>query len=180
MRGKQQPSAKWDACRGATLIDLMVTVTILGILTAVAVRIGDSDELEIDAAARTIASDMLTAQALAIETRVPIGLWLDTTQQRGWFVLGNGSTPAAAETPLRARTDLTSAEVDRLLAARAGSDNGFGSTQLVSANFGGGPQVTFGVDGTPTTGGLVQLGRRGLWLRVRVQDGTGRIRITGP
>jgi hypothetical protein len=89
-------------------------------------------------------------------------------------------TPASAETALRARTDLTSTEVDRLLAARAGSEDGFGSTRLVSANFGGGPQVRFGVDGTPANGGLVQLGRRGLWLRVRVQDGTGRIRITGP
>lgn len=165
---------------GATLLDLLLVVTILGIVTAVAVRATDDDDLQLDAAARAIAADLQEAQALAIETRTAVGLRFDVANARTWFVLDQGDRPAAAKAALSADPSLDPGDVSRLLAARSRGDDGFAPVRIAAADFGGNPQVTFLADGTPRDGGAAELRLGELWLRVRVQAGTGRIAVTAP
>ena len=175
----------WDeraraAASGVALIDLMLVVTILGILTAVAVQTTDSDELALDATVRALAADLHEAQTLAIQTRIPFGLKFDVARNRCEFALASGNTPVAEKAALRLRTDVSSAEVDRLLAARASGEDGFAAGTLTEAAFGGQPLLVFQADGSPVADGLVQVDLDRSWLRIRVQAVTGRITVTGP
>ncbi len=166
--------------RGATLLDLLLVVVILGILSAVAVQTLDTDELALDAAARATAADLQRAQSLAIETRIPFGVHFDTAANRSRFVLASGSTARAAEASLRMTPGLTATDVERLLDAHTSGDPAFAHVTLQAANFAGGSQVLFGADGSPSSDGLVEFRLGGRWLRVRVQDASGRITITAP
>lgn len=166
--------------RGATLLDLILVVVILGILSAIAVQTLDSDELALDAAARATAADVQRAQSLAIETRIPFGIQFDTATNSSRFVLAGGSTARAAEASLRATAGLTAIDVERLLDARTSGDPEFARVTLQTASFAGTSRLVFGADGSPSSDGLVEFRLGGRWLRVRVQDASGRITITAP
>ncbi|MBK8974944.1 MAG: hypothetical protein IPM29_03380 [Planctomycetes bacterium] len=165
---------------GFGLIDLLLVVTILGILAAVAIPALRSDDLVLDAAARAVEADLQEARGLAIDTAEPLGVRFDPGQNRYWFVLADGQTPRAAESALRARTDLTAADVGRLLEARTNGEAGLAPAVLGTVDFAGGKDVIFDPDGSARVGGLAELSLAGGWLRVRVQGGTGRIVITAP
>jgi prepilin-type N-terminal cleavage/methylation domain-containing protein len=164
--------------RGWTMVELMLVVVILGIVSAIAVQTLDTDELALDATARATAADLQRAQSLAIETRITFGVRFDTGNNSSRFVLGGGATARSAETSLRAT--LTAAEVERLLEARASGDPAFGRVTLQTASFAGTSQILFRPDGSPSSDGLVEFRHGGKWLRVRVQDASGRITITAP
>lgn len=175
-----RPPGESGGMAGATLLDLLLVVTILGIVTAVGVRTLDDDELLLDAAARAIAADLQEAQALAVETRTAVGLWFDTTRHRTWFVLRNGERPAAVADTLAASGTLSGQEVQRLVAAQSRGDTGFGPVRVATADFGGTTQMTFLADGSPRDSGVTELALGERWLRVRVQAATGRITVTAP
>jgi len=162
------------------LLDLLLVVTILGIVTAVAVRSQEDDDLQLEAAARGVAADLLQAQELAIATQLAVGLWFDTTSHRSWFVLRDGTTPTAAAATLRADSSLDQDEVERLLAASSRGDAGLSPVTIASADFGGRSMATFLADGSPRDAGVVELRRDRRWLRVRVQGATGRVTVTAP
>lgn len=165
--------------RGIALVDLLLVVAILGIVSAIAVRAPDDPGLHLDAAARELAADLSTAQALALSTRTALGVRFDTAAGTARFALGNGVRPVDAEATLRAGA-LTATEVERLLAARARGDRGWPRVRIASADFGGAAQATFEPDGSVRDGGMVELRAGGTWLRVRVQAGSGRIVVTAP
>jgi prepilin-type N-terminal cleavage/methylation domain-containing protein len=165
---------------GWTIVELMLVVVILGIVSAIAVQTLDTDELALDAAARATAADLQRAQSLAIETRVAFGVRFDTGNNSSRFVLATGSTARSAETSLRATPGLTASDVERLLDARTSGDPDFGRVTLSAASFAGTSQITFRPDGSPSSDGLVEFRHGGQWLRVRVQDASGRITITAP
>lgn len=167
-------------CRGIALLDLLMVLAILGIVAAVAVRNQTSPELQLDAAARGIAADLLTAQQLAMETRTPFGLQMDVANHRTHFVLGNGAKPAGAAAAMRASGTLTDTEIGRLLAATARGEQGLGSVQIAGADFGGIAVAVFDADGSARDGGGVELRCDGSWLRVRLQAATGRVTVTAP
>lgn len=166
--------------RGIALLDLLLVVTILGIVTAIAVRANDDDDLQLEAAARGVAADLLQAQELAIATQLAVGLWFDTSSHRTWFVLRDGTTPTAAAATLRADADLDRNEVERLLAAQSRGEAGLAPVTVHSADFGGRAMATFLADGSPRDAGVVELRRGSSWLRVRVQAATGRVTVTAP
>lgn len=165
---------------GLGLVDVMLVVTILGILAAVAAPMMRGGDLALDQAARMLAADLREAQALAIETRQPLGVRFEPAQNRYRFILADGRTPREAEATLRATPGLAAAEVERLLEARTWGDPALAEARLGSAVFGPGSDLIFDADGTPRQSGLVDLTGDGSWLRLRVQTGTGRIAITGP
>ena len=171
-RGRAHGDSGW------TIIELMLVVVILGIVSAIAVQTLDTDELALDAAARATAADLQCAQSLAIETRVAFGVRFDTAGNSSRFVLGTGSTAKGAETSLRA--SVAASDVERLLEARASGDPDFGRVTLTMANFTGASLIVFRPDGSPSSDGLVEFRHGGSWLRVRVQDASGRITITAP
>lgn len=166
--------------RGVALLDLLLVVTILGIVTAIAVRSQDDEGLQLEAAARGVAADLLQAQELAIATQVAVGLWFDTSSHRTWFVLRDGTTPSASAAVLRADANLDRNEVERLLAATSRGDSGLAPVTIQSADFGGRPMATFLVDGSPRDAGTVELRIGRSWLRVRVQAASGRVTVTAP
>lgn len=177
----RRPSARAPHQRGIALLDLLLVVTILGIVTAIAVRAQDEDEdLQLEAAARGVAADLLQAQELAIATRVAVGLWFDTSGHRTWFVLRDGTTPTAAAATLRGDADLDRNQVERLLAARSRGEGGLSPVTVHSADFGGRTMATFLADGSPRDAGVVELRRGRTWLRVRVQAASGRVTVTAP
>lgn len=176
----RQPRRGAPHQRGIALLDLLLVVTILGIVTAIAVRAQDDDDLQLEAAARGVAADLLQAQELAIATQLAVGLWFDTSGHRTWFVLRDGTTPTAAAATLRGDTNLDRNEVERLLAAQSRGEGGLSPVTVHSADFGGRTMATFLADGSPRDAGVVELRRGRTWLRVRVQAASGRVTVTAP
>lgn len=177
---RRQPRRGAPQQRGIALLDLLLVVTILGIVTAIAVRAQDDDDLQLEAATRGVAADLLQAQELAIATQLAVGLRFDTSSHRTWFVLGDGSTPTAAAATLRADTSLDQDAVERLLAAKSRGDGGLAPVTIQSADFGGRTMATFLADGSPRDAGTVELRRGRSWLRVRLQAASGRVTVTAP
>lgn len=163
-----------------TLIDLMLVVTILGIIAAVAVQTFDTDEMRLDAMARAIVADMYRSQSLAIRTNVAIGVDFDKANNRSKFVLADGSAPADKEAELKAMPSADAAEIDDLVAAKTNGAAAYDGAKLTAADFASATRVVFQSDGRPAAGGYVEVTLNGKWLRIRVQDATGRISITGP
>ena len=165
--------------RGFTLVELLLVLTILGILAGGAVTMRNTDAHELDATARQVAADLLQAQQLAIAHRLPIGLSFDDDFTGPTFVLADGTALADAETTLRARSDLDSQAVDRLLVQSPRTASGLGPATAV-AGFGGSDLVVFAADGTPSAGGTVQLTLGKSVLNVRCAPVTGRVAVTAP
>lgn len=164
---------------GFGLIDVLLTVTILGILAGVGVSMLENEEFALDAAARAVAADMLVAQQLAIETRTPLGLAIDPATDTTWFVLGDGTKIPAGEAALRAST-LSAREVERLLALRSRGEAGFAGIVVSRSSFGGGNYVVFETDGSPRASGACEVARGATWLRVHCQAASGRVTVTAP
>lgn len=165
--------------RGFALMDVLLTVTILGILSAVAVRTLDTEEWDLDATARAITADLMAAQTLALETGVPLGVEFEKGTNRWYFILANGDTLPASAAALRASPTVAKADAERLAVARTRGDTGLGNVvldpQFASAN-----RVIFATDGSTAATGYVQVTSGRTWLRVRVQEATGRVTVTAP
>lgn len=87
--------------RGFTLVEMLVTVTIMAIAAAVAIpAIGSSqDSVRVPGAARQVMSDMLLAQSTAIMTQQPVYVFIlkDSANNNCYTALtfASGVTPAA-------------------------------------------------------------------------------------
>ncbi|MFY9341116.1 MAG: hypothetical protein WAT39_01415 [Planctomycetota bacterium] len=165
---------------GFSLLDVLLAVVICGIVAGAGVAMFDDDDSGLDAAARAIAADLLTAQQLAIETRTAFGLAADPTSATTWFVLGDGTPAAKAAAALAASPSLSVAEAGRLVAARARGEGGFGRVRIARSDFGGSPRAIFEVDGSPRATGYVEVALGSAWLRVHCQAASGRITVTAP
>jgi len=176
----KHPSRPAARCSGFTLVDLMLVVAILGIMTAMAVQTFDTDEMAVDSMARAIVADLYESQTLAIRTAVPVGVAFDEAANTSTFVLADGSEPADKATELKAQPGADAAEIDDLVAARPNGADDYGRPKMTKVDFASDTKVVFRTDGTPQAGGYVEVALNGKWLRIRVQDATGRITITGP
>ena len=159
---------------------MMLVVTILGIVTAAAVQTFDTDEMALDAMARAIVADMYRSQSLAIRTNVPVGVDFDKSTNTSKFVLADGSEPATKETELKAMPNADVLEIDDLVSARPIGAATYERARMATVDFAGDTKVVFAADGRAVAAGYVHIGLNGKWLRIRVQDATGRITITGP
>ncbi|MEM7205150.1 MAG: hypothetical protein AAF628_33155 [Planctomycetota bacterium] len=164
---------------GLGVVDLLLTIAILSIITAIAVPSFDATEQQVDRAARALVADALEAQSLAVATGVPLGLRFEVESNRYSFVLDSGVTPQAGVAALQGNPDLSNVEVRRLLEARSSGEPVEGAV-LTAADFGGAADLVFGVDGIPQIDGSVDLRAGAARLRVRVQAATGRVTITVP
>ena len=156
-------------CRaGYTLIEVLIVVTILGIVSAVVVpQMLAAGTLGVQAAARIIVADILFAQNDAI------------AQQRVRKVVFD---------PDNERYSLTD-ENDAVLSVnwKNGSANNyvvdftaderFQGVVIVSADFGGSSTLEFDALGGPTNGGTVEIEFQGKRYRVTVASFTGRVTV---
>ena len=160
---------------GFSLVELIIVITIMGILAWVAYpRLTATSEIKLDAAARRVAADLRYAQNRSIGTRVVHGLLFDaSTESYKVFAPTPGTTavdPADRAKPL---------SVDFTRRAE------FQGVAIVSASFGTTPGVKFDYFGVPrdTVGtDLVAAGRVVLMcgaLRdtVEVTPGTGKVTV---
>ncbi len=165
---------------GFTLIELLLVMLILGIVAGMAVSNVDHSELELETAAKQLAADLVTAQGLAIKSRLPVGLAADVKTSTTQFVLADGTPIAGAEARLRGLGTLTDLAVERLLGARPHGSAGFARIRIAAADFAGSPNLVFAADGTPSAGGSIQLVLGGKSLQVRCAPSSGRIAVTAP
>ena len=159
--------------RGFTLTELVIGITILGILAWVAYpQITAKDEIKLDAAARRLASDLRYAQSRAIGTRMVHGLLFEPALSRYTVFAPNVASPVTdpADRARPLRVDYT-------------RRTEFQGVAITSASFGTTPGVTFDYFGVPrdsagtdlTIAGRVILTYQGLSDTVDVTPGTGKV-----
>ncbi len=155
------------ARRGAafTLLELIVVVVIMAIVAAVAVpmAIGTGD-LQVISACRLIATDLQYAQNVAITHQEEVTAAFSPSTES--YSLSNESGPLIHPMTKEAYT------VDFR------SRDGFHDLDIVSADFGGSPSVTFEDLGAPDEAGAIQVQSGPHLYRIDVAAATGKVTVT--
>lgn len=160
--------------RAYTLVELLITITVLGIAAAVAVpMMGNSGVLRVQAAVRTLVADLSAAQSDAIALQQGRAVAFDLANNRWSIVAVRGTTLNAA--------------TDTLQTTSLGTNNSdFGGAALSNASFGTGQTLIFDEMGSPVTTpggttpadtGFVTIRGGGQLFRVNIEAYTGRIFI---
>ena len=148
-----------------TLVEILVVLVVLAIIAAVvgpyAVGTGD---LAAISAARMLACDLQYAQDSAITTQLPVTVTFVASGES--YELRNASGVLIHPMSKSAYT------------VNFSTQRGFGNLDLVSADFGGGPTVTFDELGSPDNGGSVTLQAGPHVYRVDVASATGKVTVT--
>ena len=164
-----------SGARGFTLVELVLVITILGILALVAVPSRNpADEVSLRAAARRLASDLRYAQGQSIARRVRHGVRFDLGE-KSYAVVATGRGEPIEDPAARGHA---------LEVSFANTASAHGVT-LVSASFNGLPEVSFDYFGVPgdvsarelRRPGLVVLASGGLTATVEVAPGTGKVTV---
>ncbi len=161
------------SARGFTLTELIVIMSILGILSWLAFpKMSAMDEIKLDTAARRMAADLRYAQSLAISKRVIHGILFNPALEKYTVFAPTTGTPITDPAD-RARTMVvdytTRTEFKGVLIQSAT----FGTTPGVSFDYFGVPRDTAGVDLAAT--GLVVLSYQGMNDTVFVAPQTGMV-----
>ncbi|HYQ89880.1 MAG TPA: GspH/FimT family pseudopilin [Candidatus Binatia bacterium] len=161
--------------RGFSLTELIVILSILGILSWIAYpKMSAMDEIKLDAAARRLAGDLRYAQSLAMSRRVIHGILFDPALEKYTVFAPNASTPITDPAD-RARTmivDYTSRTEFRGVLVQTAA---FGTTPGVTFDYFGVPRDTAGVDLSST--GTVVLSYQGQTDTVFVAPQTGMVTV---
>ncbi len=161
--------------RGFSLTELIVILSILGILSWIAYpKMSAMDEIKLDAAARRLAGDLRYAQSLAMSRRVIHGILFDPALEKYTVFAPNASTPITDPAD-RARTmivDYTSRTEFRGVLVQSAA---FGTTPGVTFDYFGVPRDTAGVDLSST--GTVVLSYQGQTDTVFVAPQTGMVTV---
>lgn len=136
-----QHSSSHRVCRGFTLVEILVVVTILGIIGAVVgVQLGSRGDLQVDSAARTLSANVQYAQSLAIARGTPHYLFVDSEAVTVSTLADDGSWVPVTH-PVD-KTDLT------IAFGVTGTSGGEG-VSLDSFSFDGGDVFGFDASGEP-------------------------------
>ncbi len=161
--------------RGFSLTELIVIISILGILSWVAYpKMAAMDEIKLDAAARRLAGDLRYAQSLAMSRRVIHGVLFDPALEKYTVFAPNAASPITDPAD-RARTlsvDYTSRTEFRGVLVQTAT---FGTTPGVTFDYFGVPRDTAGVD--LTSAGSVVLSYQGQNDTVFVAPQTGMVTV---
>lgn len=156
--------------RGFTLVEILVTLAIMGIATAVVVpSMMSAGQMSVQAAARMVIADLLVAQNDAVAAqrhrrvifepslnryRLTDGLGINIHQN--WKAHGGGGSEYIVDFTL---------------------DGRFRGVQIESATFGSDSFIEFDELGTPDKGGRVILASQGGRFQVNVGNLTGRVTV---
>jgi prepilin-type N-terminal cleavage/methylation domain-containing protein len=152
--------------RAFTLMEVLVVVVILGIAAAVVVpQIGKPGTLTVQAAARSIVSDILTAQNESVARHASYTVSFDPTGNSYKIVDAGGTTLAATwKTNGVYETDF---DIDRR----------FEGVRISAADFSGKKTLSFDELGSPSSGGTVDVTASGISYRITVSPFTGRVTV---
>jgi prepilin-type N-terminal cleavage/methylation domain-containing protein len=163
------------AARGFTLIELVLMLSILGILAMLAVPEQNLfHEVKLRSAARRLVSDLRYAQSRTMASRVVHHVNFDPVGERYTVTAPDRTTPVADP-----------ADRGRALGMDYAQDGEFRGVSIASVSFGGRPEVSFDTMGVPrtaagtelTTPGRVVLAYEGLIVTVEVAPGTGKAKL---
>lgn len=163
------------SARGFTLVELVIVITILGLLVVVAVpNRSATDEVSLRAASRRLASDLRYAQGQSIARRIRHGVRFELAEKR-YAVVATGRGEPVEDPGARGHA---------LVVSFKDPSAAHGVT-LVSASFDGSPEVSFDSFGVPSNlagreirrAGLVVLACGGMTSTVEVAPGTGKVTV---
>lgn len=168
MPSRDQPTSRPPRPHAYTLIEVLVTVTILGIAAAIVVpSMLQGGTLGVQAAARTVVADLLWAQNDAIADQADRRVVFDVPNQNYRIADASGDTLYVAWKSGSAQNyvvDFT-------------DDHRFAGVELISADFAGASEITFDDLGAPSQGGEIQLRFNNDTYRVSVAPFTGRVTV---
>jgi len=148
-----------------TLVELLVVLVILAIAAAIIVpSVRGLGDLAATSAARTIATDLQYAQNASITFQLPVTVSFDVSGET--YTLSNESGPLIHPMSKSAYTVGFSGQ------------EGFENLDIVSANFSGGPAVTFDELGAPDSAGTVVVRSGRYAYRIDVAAATGKVTVT--
>ncbi len=161
--------------RGFTFVELVVVITILGILAWIAFpNFSGYSDIKLDAAARRVAADLRYAQNRAMGKRMIHGLLFEPSAARYTVFAPDAATPVLdpgdRNRPLVIDFD-TKAEYQGVAISSAT----FGSTSGVTFDYFGVPRDTSGTDLAAT--GRVVLTYQGQADTIEVAPGTGKVSV---
>ncbi|HET9941400.1 MAG TPA: prepilin-type N-terminal cleavage/methylation domain-containing protein [Candidatus Eisenbacteria bacterium] len=163
------------AARGFTLVELVLIISILGLLVVIAVPDRSAvDEVSLRSAARRLASDLRYAQGQSIARRIRHGVRFEPAEKR-YEVVATGRGEPIEDPGARGHA---------LVVSFKDPSVAHGVT-LVSASFDGAPEVSFDYFGVPSNiagreirrPGLVVLACGGMTSSVEIAPGTGKVTV---
>jgi len=163
------------AARGFTLVELVIAISILGLLVVVALpNRSATNEVSLRAASRRLASDLRYAQGQSIARRIRHGVRFDLVDKR-YEVVATGRGEPIEDPGARGKA---------LVVSFKDPSAAHGVT-LVSASFDGAPEVSFDSFGVPSNvagreirrPGLVVLACGGMRSTVEIAPGTGKVTV---
>ena len=168
-----------------TLIEVLVVVVILGILGAVVVpSLLTAGEMGVQAAARSVVSDLLVAQNEAVAAQAERTVHFDIVNDRYGVFDENNQIVRKAYLPVvensldyENNTITGDAARGKNFITDFRTNRNFRDVELLDANFAGAPRVTFDALGSPLEGGYVDLLFDRRVLRVEVAPYTGRLTV---
>lgn len=182
--------------RGLTLIELLVTVTVLSIAVALVIpSVSQTGVLRVQAAVRTVASDIANAQteAMAYQTRRALYFGAVASDDGAKYEAGNGYVvvePTGETLGIDSLQDyvLFMPEEQGRPFVRDFSDSRFGGAQIVEAEFNGEPYLVFDELGGPLSslgslepgsGGTITIEalQYGIAYEISVEGMTGRVDV---
>ncbi len=153
---------------GYTLVEVLIVVTILGIVSAVVVpNMLTAGTLGVQAAARMTVADILFAQNDAIAQQNIRKVVFDPDNERYTLTDENDNVLSVAWK----NGSANNYEVDFT------TDDRFQGVVIVSADFAGSSTLEFDALGGPTNGGTVVIEFQGRQYRVTVASFTGRVTV---
>jgi len=147
------------------LVEILVVLVVMGIAAAIIVpRVSTMGDIQVASVARTILANMQYAQNEAIVTQRPTTVTFDTTRHEYELTDVDGVV-------------LTHPVTKASFVVAFPGTRGTEKVRIVSANFGGTPQVTFDSLGSPDNGGEVSVEADGHTYRIIVAPVTGKISV---
>lgn len=154
--------------RGFTLVEILVTLTVIGIAAGIVVpSLLSSESLVIQAATRSIVADILTAQNEAVAHEAARVVVFNVPNNSYELTDGNGNVLTTPWTDGGSGKDVMNLS----------NDPRFQGVHLVKADFGGSSSLRFGVLGSPTSGGTVDLSFNQWKYQITVAPFTGRVTV---
>ena len=170
-----RPPASNRAARGFTLVELVLIISILGLLVVIAVPDRSAvDEVSLRSAARRLASDLRYAQGQSIARRIRHGVRFELAEKR-YEVVATGRGEPIEDPGARGHALVVSFK----------EPSAAHGVTLVSASFDGAPEVSFDSFGVPSNvagreirrPGIVVLACGGMTSSIEVAPGTGKVTV---
>jgi prepilin-type N-terminal cleavage/methylation domain-containing protein len=155
--------------RGYTLVEVLLVVTILGIVSAMVVpSMLTAGSMGVQAAARIIVADLLYAQNEAVAQQANRSVTFDLANNR--YQLTDETGTVLTESWISGTAENYVVDFSR--------DSRFQGVSLLEVDFDGGNTIAFDDLGGPSTGGSVTLQYQRQKYRIDVASFTGRITVT--